>query len=182
MTFSWRLVQCSIRTILKPTKDKNSICNQLVTKSILEIIERFKIMFTANVKLYHATNFSLWFILGVCYLLFLHGNQLFLVMLIDQMSFCTVFNSLFPKFGNSQPASHHFSWPFAVNVTLNLSNSGAFCPNFKNFDNLQPEKKAEISRHQCSLHQEMTSEEGAQKFQTGDVSLPWFRQCFSTIG
>ena len=25
------------------------------------------------------------------------------------------------------------------------------------------------------LHQEMTAEEGAQKFQTGDVSLPWFR-------
>ena len=59
MTFSWRLVQCSIRTILKPTKDRNSICNQLVTSDILEriMIERFKITLTANVKLYHVTNF-----------------------------------------------------------------------------------------------------------------------------
>ena len=49
MTFSWRLLQCTIRTILKPTKDRNSICNQLVTSAILEIIERFKITFMANV-------------------------------------------------------------------------------------------------------------------------------------
>ena len=47
MTFSWRLVQCSIQTILKSTKDRNSICNQLVTSPILEIIERFKITFMA---------------------------------------------------------------------------------------------------------------------------------------
>ena len=95
MTFSWRLVQCSIRTILKPIKDKNSICNQLVTSAILEIIERFKITFTANVKLYHVTNFSFWFILCVCYLLFLHGNKLFLVMLIDQMYFVQFLMDLF---------------------------------------------------------------------------------------
>ena len=74
MTFSRRLVQCSIRTILKPTKDRNSICNQLATSEVLKIIERFKITFTAKVKLYHVTNFSLWFILVVFKLLFLHGN------------------------------------------------------------------------------------------------------------
>ena len=59
MTFSWRLVQCTIGTILKPTKDRNSICNQLVTSAILEIIERFKITFTANVKLYHGDSLVL---------------------------------------------------------------------------------------------------------------------------
>ena len=37
---------------------------------------------------------------------------------------------------NSQPASHIFPWPFAVNVTIHLSNSHAFCPNCNNFDNL----------------------------------------------
>ena len=136
MTFSWRLVQCMIRTILKPTKDRNSICNQLVTNPILETIERIQITFTANIKFYHVANFSVWFILGVCYLLFLHGNYLFLVMLIDQMPFCTVLIVYFLNLENSQPASHHFSWPFSVNVTLNLSNSRAFCPNCSNFDNL----------------------------------------------
>ena len=41
MTFSWRLVQCSIGTILKLAKDRNSICNQLMTSAILEITERY---------------------------------------------------------------------------------------------------------------------------------------------
>ena len=69
MTFSWRLVQCSIRTILKPTKDKNSICNQLVTSAILEIIERFKITFTANVKFttWPTFPFGLYFVFAIYY-------------------------------------------------------------------------------------------------------------------
>ena len=48
MTFSWRLVQCSIRTILKATKDRNSICNQLATSEILEIIDSFNITWRAT--------------------------------------------------------------------------------------------------------------------------------------
>ena len=57
-------------------------------------------------------------------------------MLIDQMYSVQFLIVYFLNLENSQPASHLFPWPLAVNVTLNLSNSRAFCPNCNNFDNL----------------------------------------------
>ena len=99
MTFSWRLVQYSIRTILKATKDRNSICNQLVTSAILEIIEMFKITFTANVKLYHVTNFFP-LIYTWCLLFIISTWELVVSGYVDRSDvFCTVFNGFFPKFG-----------------------------------------------------------------------------------
>ena len=99
MTFSWRLVQYSIRTILKATKDRNSICNQLVTSAILEIIEMFKITFTANVKLYHVTNFFP-LIYTWCLLFIISTWELVVSGYVDRSDvYCTVCNCLCPKFG-----------------------------------------------------------------------------------
>ena len=54
-------------------------------------------------------------------------------MLIDQMYFEQFLTVYFLNLESSQPASLRFPKPFAVNVTLNLSNSRAFFPNCNNY-------------------------------------------------